>query len=44
MSAGEYEAPPAVGPAITAIWGITPEAWTFLLKISPYPPREATPS
>jgi len=30
ISAGEYTAPPAVGPRIAHIWGITPEANVFL--------------
>ncbi len=33
--AGEYTAPPAQGPMITEIWGITPEARTFRSKIRP---------
>ena len=42
--AGEYTAPPAQGPIITEICGITPEAKTFFWKTSPYPANEATPS
>ncbi len=34
VSAGEYTAPPAHGPMIREICGITPEAWTLRLKIS----------
>jgi hypothetical protein len=41
---GEYTAPPAQGPRITLICGITPEALTFLKKISPYPASAVTPS
>jgi hypothetical protein len=33
--AGEYTAPPAHGPMITEIWGMTPEERTFRSKISP---------
>ena len=29
VSAGEYVAPPAQGPRITEIWGITPDASVF---------------
>ncbi len=32
--AGEYTAPPAQGPMITEIWGMTPEQRVFLKKIS----------
>jgi hypothetical protein len=32
VSAGEYTAPPAHGPMIRLIWGMTPEASTFLYK------------
>ncbi len=42
--AGEYTAPPAHGPMIAEIWGITPEASVLRRKISAYPPRLATPS
>ncbi len=35
VMAGEYTAPPAHGPMITEICGITPEAWTLRRKISP---------
>ncbi len=34
VMAGEYTAPPAHGPMIRLIWGITPEAWTLRQKIS----------
>ena len=33
--AGEYTAPPAQGPKISEIWGITPDASTLRWKISP---------
>ena len=33
--AGEYTAPPAQGPMITLIWGITPELETLRAKTSP---------
>ena len=33
--AGEYTAPPAHGPMITLIWGITPEDFTLRKKIPP---------
>ena len=42
--AGEYTAPPAHGPKITDICGITPLAIVFLKNISAYPPKETTPS
>ena len=29
VMAGEYTAPPAHGPMITLIWGMTPDAWTL---------------
>ena len=35
VRAGEYTAPPAQGPMITDIWGITPELHTLRLNISP---------
>ena len=35
VMAGLYTAPPAHGPRITLIWGITPEAWTLRKKIPP---------
>ena len=35
VSAGEYTAPPAQGPMITEICGITPEASTLRRKMSP---------
>ena len=44
VSAGEYTAPPAQGPRIREIWGITPEASTLRTKTSPYAARLATPS
>jgi propionyl-CoA carboxylase beta chain len=44
VMAGEYTAPPAQGPRITEIWGITPEASVFRRKMSAYPPSETTPS
>jgi len=44
VRAGEYTAPPAQGPMIMEIWGITPEALTLASKISPYPASESTPS
>ena len=34
VMAGEYTAPPAQGPRITEIWGITPDACTFFRKMS----------
>ncbi len=42
--AGEYTAPPAHGPKISEICGITPEAWVLRLKISAYRPSATTPS
>ena len=33
VMAGEYTAPPAQGPRITLIWGITPDARVFRRKI-----------
>ena len=30
VSAGEYTAPPAQGPMMTLIWGMTPEAMVLL--------------
>ena len=42
--AGEYTAPPAHGPRITLIWGMTPEAIVLRRKMSAYPPRLTTPS
>ena len=44
VSAGEYTAPPALGPTSTDICGMTPEASVFRKKISPYPDSESTPS
>ena len=35
VRAGEYTAPPAQGPRIILSCGMTPDAWTFLLKIVP---------
>src|SRR3712207_5516558 len=37
--AGEYTAPPAHGPMLAVICGITPEAMVLWKKISPYPSR-----
>ena len=42
--AGEYTAPPAHGPMIRLICGMTPEASTFLRKISANSPSATTPS
>ena len=44
VTAGEYTAPPAQGPMISEICGMTPEACTLRRKISPYRPSETTPS
>ncbi len=33
--AGEYTAPPAHGPMMMLIWGITPELWTLRTNTSP---------
>ena len=33
--AGEYTAPPAHGPRITLIWGMTPDAVTLRRKMPP---------
>ncbi len=44
VRAGEYAAPPAHGPMISEICGITPEARTFMRKMSANIAREATPS
>ena len=35
VMAGEYTAPPAHGPMISEICGITPEHWTLRTKTSP---------
>ena len=35
VMAGEYTAPPAHGPRMTEIWGITPEACTLRWKMPP---------
>ena len=35
VMAGEYTAPPAQGPRITLIWGITPDAETLRWKMPP---------
>jgi hypothetical protein len=35
VNAGEYTAPPAHGPMITEICGITPDAFVFSKKILP---------
>ena len=42
--AGEYTAPPAQGPIIIDICGITPDACTLRRNTSAYPPSESTPS
>ena len=44
VSAGEYTAPPADGPRIRLICGITPDAATLRRKISANCVRAATPS
>ncbi|OUD96044.1 hypothetical protein CMMCAS04_03530 [Clavibacter michiganensis subsp. michiganensis] len=44
VSAGEYTAPPAAGPMISEICGITPDARVLRRKISPYLPSATTPS
>ena len=44
VRAGEYTAPPAHGPKMPDICGITPDARIFLSKISPNPAREQIPS
>ena len=44
VRAGEYTAPPAQGPKIADICGITPEARMLRSKISAYPANEFTPS
>ena len=44
VSAGEYTAPPADGPRMRLICGITPEAATLRRKISANCVRAATPS
>ena len=44
VMAGEYTAPPAHGPMISEIWGITPDAVTLRKKISANSPRATTPS
>ena len=44
VRAGEYTAPPAAGPMMSEICGMTPEACVFRRKISPYLPRATTPS
>ena len=42
--AGEYTAPPAHGPMIAEIWGMTPDASVLRRKMSAYPPSDSTPS
>ncbi len=42
--AGEYTAPPAHGPMINEICGMTPDDMTLRWKTSAYPAREDTPS
>ena len=42
--AGEYTAPPAHGPRMTEICGITPEACTLRWKMPPYDANDTTPS
>ncbi|OPZ67346.1 MAG: hypothetical protein BWY82_02821 [Verrucomicrobia bacterium ADurb.Bin474] len=44
MIPGEYTAPPAQGPMITLICGITPDARVLRKKISPYPHKDPIPS
>ncbi len=44
VSAGEYTAPPAQGPMMAEICGITPLASVLRRKISAYPASDATPS
>lgn len=44
VMAGEYTAPPAQGPMMTEICGMTPEESTFRWNTSAYPPSESTPS
>ena len=44
VSAGEYTAPPAAGPMMIEICGMTPDARVLRRKISPYLPRATTPS
>ncbi len=44
VRAGEYTAPPAQGPRISEICGITPEAITLRTNTSPYAARLRTPS
>ena len=44
VMAGEYTAPPAHGPMTSESCGTTPDASTLRRKISPYRPRETTPS
>ena len=44
VRAGEYADPPAQGPRMSEIWGITPEERVFKRKIFPYPFSDATPS
>ena len=44
VMAGEYTAPPAQGPMMALICGITPDVRTLRRKMSPYPPRLTTPS
>ena len=39
VSAGEYTAPPAHGPATIDTWGTTPERLTFWKNTFPYPDR-----
>ena len=44
LSAGQYTAPPALGPTTTDICGITPEQMVLQSSISPTPHKLATPS
>jgi hypothetical protein len=44
VRAGEYTAPPAHGPMMAEICGMTPDARVLRRKMSAYPPSETTPS
>jgi hypothetical protein len=44
VNAGEYTAPPAHGPKMAEICGITPDAKILRWKISAYPAKAFTPS
>ena len=44
IRAGLYTAPPAQGPMMTAICGMTPDAAVLFMKMRPKPDKASTPS